>query len=96
MLGPQTHEVQYLRITSSMRGAAVDKHFAIVSHTTDHAEGAALDYSMLAMSSWSQARLASILSKKSALTVQKTVHDSTYQMTVDLCSNGPAGLTTST
>ncbi|KAH7411820.1 hypothetical protein DE146DRAFT_255814 [Phaeosphaeria sp. MPI-PUGE-AT-0046c] len=82
----------YMSITTAMLGAAVDKHFAVVSHNAGHTEGAAMNYSMAATKSWSEGVLASIPAQKSAMTVQKAVHDNTYQMTVDLYLNGPAGL----
>jgi hypothetical protein len=84
-----------MSITNAMLGAAVEKHFAVVSHDAGHTEGAAMNYSMYATKSWSDAVLASIPGKKSAMTVQKAVHDNTYQMTVNLYLNGPKGLSDS-
>lgn len=84
-----------MSITNAMLGAAVEKHFAVVSHNAGHTEGAAMNYSMFATKGWSEAVLASIPAQKSAMAVQKAVHDNTYQMTVDLYLNGPSGLTDS-
>jgi hypothetical protein len=84
-----------MSITNAMLGAAVQKHFAVVSHNAGHTEGAAMNYSMYATKIWSEAVLASIPAKKSGMTVEKAVHDNTYQMTVDLYLNGPSGLTDS-
>jgi hypothetical protein len=75
-----------------MLGAAVEKHFAVVSHNAGRTEGAAVNYSMFATESWSETMLASIPAQKSAVTVQKAVHSNTYQTTVDLYLNGPSSL----
>lgn len=98
MLGHSSRDLtieQYMSITNAMLGAAVQKHFAVVSHNAGHTEGAAMNYSMYATKSWSEAVLASIPAKKSGMTVEKAVHDNTYQMTVELYLNGPSGLTDS-
>jgi hypothetical protein len=81
-----------MSITTKMLGAAVDKHFAVVAHNAGHTEGAAMNYSMVATKGWAEAVLAAIPAQKDGMTVQKSVHDNTYQMTVDLYQNGPAGL----
>lgn len=81
-----------MSITNKMLGAAVDKHFAVVAHNAGHTEGAAMNFSMTATKSWAEAVIAAIPTQKDGMTVQKAVHESTYQMTVDLYQNSPAGL----